>query len=525
VDGLGNGVVYLADSGKNKIRAVTLAAWVPQAVTTLAGIGTAGAADGGTGVGSFNYPIGICLDPSGNTLYVADADNDSVRSIDVTGQLTTGGMVATLTTGFSDPLDVVVGPGGNIYVADSGHQVIQSVTPNGLTTTVVAGTLSAAGSNDGTSGANAKFSNPTHVATDGVNLYVSDSGNNTIREITSSDVFATTAANNSVTTLAGYPETPGRADGTGGAASFFNPCNAVIGPVSGNLYVADRANSLIRSVTPGGVVNLFAGTLGSTGSGDGSAVGGATFKYPVGVAVDAAENVYVADTANNAIRFISGGTVTTLTISGESLIAPSALCVDQNGAIYVSNAGNSDITKLTPADPTNPASTTWTATSFAGTPGTQGWSPDGPGASALFNGPSSMVYDGSSTIYVADTLNNNIRSIDLAGNVKTIAGSQTVNPAAGSADGIGSAARFNNPMALALDATHTYLYVADTNNATVRRIKLSTQEVVTLIGTTVVPNLQTSTGVLPAAAIGQGLALDATHLYLITNDAVLTSPY
>jgi DNA-binding beta-propeller fold protein YncE len=143
----------------------------------------------------------------------------------------------------------------------------------------------------------------------------------------------------------------------------------------------------------------------------------------------------------------------------------------------------------------------------------------------VFNNPGGIVFDGASTFYVADTLNNNIRAIT-AGMVSTLAGSvKGAIQGLGSADGTGSAALFNSPLALAIDATATYLYVADTNNATVRRVTIATGEVHTILGNAATPLLETAPGALPAAAVAQGVALDATHLYLATNDAVLVTLY
>jgi DNA-binding beta-propeller fold protein YncE len=270
-------------------------------------------------------------------------------------------------------------------------------------------------------------------------------------------------------------------------------------------------------------VSTFAGLAGSTGFGDGAALS-ATFKNPVGVAVDSAENVYVADTGNNAIRLISGGNVTTIAadnLLGTRISSPAALCVGPNGNVYVSNTGQSDIVLL--AALTVPA---WAATVFVGTPGTEGYVDTASGLPE-FSGPGGIAYDALHNVfYLADTPNNNIRVITTAGVVSTLAGDTSANPVAGSADGNGSAAKFNSPMAITLDANSTYLYVADTNNATVRRIAITTGLVDTLVGNASIQNLQTVTGALPAAAICQGVALDPTGLllYLTTNDAVLTCP-
>ena len=161
------------------------------------------------------------------------------------------------------------------------------------------------GSADGT-GAAAGFNNLSGVAVDGAgNVYVADSNNATIRKVTAAGV---------VTTLAGTAGAHGSADGTGAAARFYAPRGVAIDS-AGNLYVADTAsNSTIRKVTAAGVVTTLAGTAGVLGSADGTGAA-ARFNGPSGVAVDSADNIYVADSGNNTIRKITPTGITT-TIAG-----------------------------------------------------------------------------------------------------------------------------------------------------------------------------------------------------------------
>ena len=180
-----------------------------------------------------------------------------------------------------------------------------------------------------------------------------------------------------------------------------------------NLYVADRNNHTIRKITSGGVVSTLAGSAGATGSaaGTGSA---ARFNYPEGVAVDSASNLYVADSYNHTIRKItSDGVVSTL----------------------------------------------------AGSAGNAG-SADGTGSAARFNGPSGVAVDSAGNLYVGDYGNHTIRKITSSGVVSTLAG---LAGARGSADGTGSAARFNSPNGVTLDSAGN-VYVADNQNSTIRKI-------------------------------------------------------
>jgi sugar lactone lactonase YvrE len=241
---------------------------------------------------------------------------------------------------FCDPRGMVVDVSGNVYVADGSNNLIRKITSAGLVTTLAgSGRI---GSTNGT-GAAASFWYPSGVAMDmSGNVYVADLGNNLIRKITSAGV---------VTTLAGSGSS-GSADGTGTAASFNWPEGVAVDN-SGNVYVADSSNNLIRKITSAGVVTTLAGS-GSSGSADGIGTA-ASFNRPEGVAVDNSGNVYVADAGNRLIRKItSAGVVTTLaggngTAPAASILYPVALAVDALGNIYVADLYYASIRKVTSA--------------------------------------------------------------------------------------------------------------------------------------------------------------------------------
>ena len=275
-----------------------------------------------------------------------------------------------------------------------------------------------------------------------------------------------------VSTVAGG-NFPGYQNGSGGNAQFSNP-RSVAADAAGNVYVADATNRRIRKMTPSGEVTTYAGD-GQYQTKDGPALS-ASFKYPMGVAVDAAGNVYVADGDANRIRKIAvSGMVTTVAGSDTAGFAdgpgarakfhgPTGVAVDAAGMLYVADYGNNCIRRISTAG----IVTRWCGSTIAGFA-------DGAGAYAQFNGPVNVAVAPAGIVYVADFQNNRIRKIS-AGVVTTLAGSG----AAGFADGAGSTAKFNLPMGVATDATGN-VYVTDDLNNRLRKVT-STGVVSTLAG-------------------------------------------
>ena len=274
------------------------------------------------------------------------------------------------------------------------------------------------------------------------------------------------AENYTITTFAGPVEIPGAIDGTGSAARFYYP-NGVAVDSSGNVYVADTDNHIIRKITAAGVVSTLAGTAGSSGNTDGTG-SAARFDHPYEVTVDSSVNVYVADTYNHTIRKITeAGEVTTLAgIAGSSGSAdgtgsaarfnrPHGVAVDSSGNVYVADTYNHTIRKITVAGE---------VTTLAGIAGSSG-SADGIGSAARFYYPNGVAVDSSGNAYVADSFNN-IRKITAIGVVTTLAGTAG---SSGSSDGTGSAARFQYPNGVAVDSSGN-VYVADTLNHSIRKI-------------------------------------------------------
>jgi sugar lactone lactonase YvrE len=314
---------------------------------------------------------------------------------------------------FYRPSGVSVDTAGNIFVADTYNHTIRKVTSAGVVTTLAGSVVS--GSTDGT-GSAAKFNLPSGVSVDTAgNVFVADTYNHTIRKVTSAGV---------VTTLAGTAGSSGSTDATGSAARFNLPAGVAV-DTAGNVFVADTYNYTIRKVTSAGVVTTLAGTAGSIGGSNGTG-SAARFRYPYGVSVDTAGNVFVADTTNHLIRKVTSAGV---------------------------------------------------ATTLAGTVGSFG-STDSTGTSAKFRYPQGIAVDTAGNVFVADTQNRTIRKVTSAGVVTTEAGLVT---GSGSNNGVGAAARFSDPQGIAVDSSGN-VFVADTYNHTIRNTASSAPATVTLSG-------------------------------------------
>jgi hypothetical protein len=303
---------------------------------------------------------------------------------------------------FSLPSGVTT-DGINIYIADVGNQLIRQIVIATGATTTIAGDGNGSGVVNGT-GTQATFMAPVGITTDGINIYVADWAGHTIRQI----VIATHA----VTTLAGNPSSSGFVNGVGAAATFDSPWALTTDGV--NVYVADSGNNVVRQIVIAtGAVTTLAGS-GALGFDDGAATT-ASFNNPRGITTDGT-NVYVADTTNNMIRQVAIAT----------------------GAV----------------------------TTLAGSFGPFG-SDDGTGPAAQFNAPSGITSDGTH-LYVGDSSNNTIRQIVIAtAVVTTLAGN--ANASSGAVDATGAAARFSTAYGVTSDGTS--LYVADRDNDTIRKIQ------------------------------------------------------
>lgn len=454
----GSGNAFVADFWNHTIRRVTAAG----AVTTLAGSpGESGSADGSASTARFNRPAGIALDASGN-LYVADYYNSTIRRLSVSGSVTTfAGMAGSSGSAdgmasfarFHRPQGLAVDGSGHVLVADTGNHTIRRITPQGLVT-LFAGLPGSVGTADGL-GTTARFNRPTSLAVDPTgNVYVADAGNNAIRKIT---------PGGAVSTLAGVAGQPGSQDGFGATARFWEPMG-ISADQSGVLFVVEGVNRTLRSVTAAGQVSTVAGSAQLSGSDDGQGAA-ARFSYPLGVAVSGPGRGYITD--NHTIRaFTSAGLVSTLagtpalqgsvdgTGSSARFTSPSAIAVDAAHNLFL--ADSFTIRRI---------GVNGVVTTLAGSPGQPG-SADGTGSAARFSTLGGIVADRPGNLFVADRANNVIRKISPAGEVTTVAG---LAGQPGSADGVGTGARFFAPTDVGVDDDGNLL-VLDAGNFTIRRV-------------------------------------------------------
>jgi len=401
-----SGNVYAGDAAR--VRKIT-----PDGIIhALAGTGTQGfSGDGGPALAAqLNTPLSLATDGDGN-LYIADEENYRIRMVSAAGAIATvagngsynfqGDGGPAVAAQLSGTLGVAVDAAGSLYIADGGNNRVRKVLADGAIATV-AGTGAPGASGDGGPAAAAQLSKPAGLAFDGAgNLYIADESNYVVRKVAPNGVITTLATKSSIGDGgAGGPAavaTDNSGDvfvntGLGQYVRRISPDGTVTqllygGPLmmggpyfqwpsqywgiaadpSGNLYAADAPYSRIVRVTPSGIVSTLAGAAGSGFSGDGGPAAGAQLSRPLGLGLDGAGNLFIADSANNRVREISGGNMDTVAGNGVAgysgdgglataalLRGPGAVAAGPNGRIYVADSGNRAIRLLQPQDQVGP---------------------------------------------------------------------------------------------------------------------------------------------------------------------------
>lgn len=537
LDGSGN--LYVTDHGSCTIRKITPAGMV----TTIAGRpGIAGVENGTTATATFRSPEGIVLDAAGN-LFVADTEAHIIRRITPSGEVTTfaGSGKAGEADGsareawFYRPAGLTIDRNGMLIVSDRGGQAIRKVSPSGVVTTLVGSgpyfasqwfwNLAAVVADPGgdiyaVDSYSVKKVDPvtgvvTAVVPDGQfpfafargitrlpdgTLIVADAGRFAVDRVTTSGV---------VSPYVGSPIQYGVVDGKGLDARFYGPDTAAI-DAAGNVIVAEASSAVLRKMTPDGVVTTIAGRLGETGPRDGPG-SSARFTQPNGAATDGSGDIYVAD-GQSIRRIASDGVVSTFASGSyvdsnglsERFGRLTDIARDRDGNLYVIDAGSPTVRKITPAkaistlagavaghvDAAGTAARFWPlarvavdaagnvyvdeassirkitpageVTTLAGTfPPNGPKMADGVSKSAVFELLNGMTATADGTLFVADA--GAIRMISPTGVVKTLAGSHYQ----GNVDGAGSEARLQNAAGIGI-LPDGRLVIADTYNANIR---------------------------------------------------------
>ncbi len=518
VDSSGN--LYIADTRNHRVRKVS-----GGTITTVAGNGTAGySGDGGSAVNaSLNSPAGVAVDSAGN-LYIADAGNQRIRRVSG-GTITTvagngvagfsgdGGpaISASLAGPGAAPEGLAVDSSGNLYIADGGNSRVRKVS--GGTITTVAGNGSAGFSGDGGLATSASLYLPAAVLVDGSgNLYIADFANQNVRRV-SGGIISTVAGSQSIGPLGD--------GGTAANAILFGPAGLALDS-AGNLYIADAVHARIRKVAGAkgsGIIVTVAGNGGF--SGDAGAATSATLSDPIGAAMDAAGNIYVTDANSNRVRKVSGGIITTVAGNGTSgfsgdggpatsasLNYPSGLAVDAVGNLYIADTNNNRIRKVSGG----------TITTIAGD-GTYFFSGDGSSATSVSVPlPAGVAVDSGGNLYYAEPATNRVRKVS-GGTLTTVAGTGT---AGFSGDGQNAlSAKLFFPTGVAVDSAGN-LFIYDAANFRIRKVSSQTISTVAGNGT---PGFAGDGGPATAASLlllnltlglyGGGLAVDsAGSLYI-----------
>lgn len=305
-------------------------------------------------------------------------------------------------------------------------------------------------SGDGGSAASAQLNLPGGIAMDSSgNLYIADSLNNRVRKI----------SNGTITTVAGNGTAGFSGDNGPAASAELNDPLGVAVDASGNLYIADAGNNVVRMVSTAGTITTFAGQSSSIGyGGDGGAANVASLSGPTAVAADSSGNVYIADANNDVIRVVNGGNINSVPGTLGVVSQPDGLAVDKAGNLYIADTGNEQILKYSAG----------AVSIFAGN-GSAGFSgDDGPAINAEFYDPMGIATDSSGYVYVADTFNSRIRKIAPDGTITTIAG--TGYPGYGGDGGPAALAVLYFPHALLVDPNGN-VYISDTHSYAIRLLK------------------------------------------------------
>ncbi|PZF72192.1 NHL domain-containing protein [Taibaiella soli] len=512
VDASGN--IYVSDLDNNRVRKVSTSG----IITTIAGTGAYGyTGDGGPATAAqLNSPHGLALDASGN-LYICDEYNGRIRKVSTSGIITTvagggsgGDGAAATAAALSFPIDVKVDASGNMYISDLQDEKIRKVNTAGIISTV-AGNGTAGYNGEGMQATLASLYYCFGIALDAAgNLYICDDYNFRIRKVNAAGV---------ISTVAGTGTNGFSGDGGPATSAQLSYSVGIAFDPAGNMYLADRNNNRVRKVNTAGIISTVVGNGAASFSGDGGPALNAQFDHPYATCFDASGNMYVSDPWNHRVRKITtAGIVSTIAGNGatawvgdnipattSSLNNPLGMAVDASGNVYIADANQHRIRKV---------AANGVITTIAGT-GVAGFSGDGAAANlAQLNSPYDVKLDAAGNLYIADYLNNRIRKIDASGIITTIAG--TGIPTFGGDGSAATAAFLVQPQTITFD-TSGNLYFSDMGNYRIRKINAA--GIITTVAGNGTASWGGATGPATAAAIfPAGLTVDsAANLYMTDN--------
>ena len=371
-----NHALYIADSGNFRVRSTSgQQCSNNHPITTVAGNGTPSlSGDGGPALqAQLGNPFAIAVDAAGNQ-FIADASNNVIRKIDPTGVISTvvgtglsgplGDNGPALSATLSQPRGVALNAAGDIFISDTLDQRVRKVDHVTHAITTIAGTGTAGFSGDGSSGTNAQINLPQAVVVDGTgNVYIAEYGNDRVRKVTPGGVITTFAGNG----LNGYG-----GDGGAATAAKLNHPRGLAVDAGGNVLIADSGNNRVRKVTPGGVISTVAGNGVAGIGGDNGAAISAELNYPAGLAVDGPGGVYIADTHNQSIRLVdASGRISTVVSEcgvnaafygdgGQAALAhvnlPIGVAVDAYGNLFIADVNDNRVRGATGLAGIRPAS-------------------------------------------------------------------------------------------------------------------------------------------------------------------------
>jgi sugar lactone lactonase YvrE len=463
------GVIYIADSNNNRVRRIQ----TDGTISTIAGSSTAtfGGDSGQAWDALLNYPTDVAVDSVGN-IYIADTNNHRIRKIDIatniittvagngTAAYTGNGGQATLAS-LNAPYGVLVDPAGNIYIADTYNNVIRMVNTAGNIDTIAGSYYGYAGDGGPATGAAMRY--PAGIARDSAgNLYISDQFNDCIRKVTPGGI---------ISTIAGSPinlYNPASPGPTASNAVKLNYAHGVGASPSGNVYIADTKNSIVRIISAAtGSVTTIAGTGTEGSAGDNGPALSAQLNNPYGVTADASGNVYIADSYNHMVRKVTpGGLLTTVAGDGTTAVlsSPRSVATDTLGNLYIADTDHNQVKKVT-----FPAGTI-SLVAGDGSPAYGGDDVPGGATYAKLNTPTGVAVDTAGNVFIADSSNNRIRKVTPSGTISTVAGNGTYGYSGDS--GAATSAQLATPYGVAVDAAGN-LYIADFYNSRVRKVDAS----------------------------------------------------